>query len=1416
MNEFHPHLYENAEKIYTELTAQGVAVQLVDNKIKVYAKENTLNERQIADLKNNRSQFIEFLSGKRKLPTIIADDAARYEPFPLTDIQRAYWVGHQMEVELADVSIHYYSEVSCASFDIAAFESAIDKTVMRHDMLRAVVDTDGNQQILRSLPPYQVNFTDLSDLSEQQQNTWLEAYRATISHSQRKPDQCPSFGFSIVRLNERVDILFASVDLLHVDGGSLMILFDDLFRFYNDASYDPSPISISYRDYALAEFSIHGSALYNEGLTYWRNEVKGLPPAPELPQLKSKPASTKFVRHQFDISNKLGSLLKQRAVELKITPTVFVMMAFSEVLKQWNSAQDFTLNVTVFNRLPMHADVNKLIGDFTSMLLLPVCHTATETLADKALRMQNKLWESMKYRHVSGVTVLSELGKHTGNQGNVQMPIVFTSMLDLGGQGLPSNWLSSFGTERFTLTQTPQVSFDHQITQLETGEMRFSWDIIDELFPATMVEDMFEVYEKMVMQLITQAGVWQQTALNILPEQQIDMLQSVNDTAIDFGGAKTLLDLVQTSVMNTPDNCAVSAQNGDLSYRQLNDAGQFYAIKLTAADVQPNAVVAILMEKGWEQIVAVLSIHHNGCAYLPIDAEQPDSRIKYQLKNSDCDVILCQSHLRQRATDLINGGLTIVVDTYTDIAVDQHDLALLRQRKPSSESLSHIIYTSGSTGKPKGVMVQHRQVVNRMLDINLRFNVSQQDKIIALTALHHDLSVYDIFGMLSAGGQLIIPAQELRLDPEHWLALCNAHPISLWNSVPAYLAIFLDYLDAQAMSSVSKLLRFFILAGDWIPVNHPQRVAKYWPDATFVASGGPTETTIWDIYNVVDKQETFQESIPYGKPLANSQYKILDCYGNACPTWVAGEMYISGAGVTPGYINQPEITDEKYVTLGHDDTRYFKSGDLGRYLPSGQIEFVGRNDHQVKIRGLRIELPEIEAVVSMLPEVDRAVALVTKTEHGPKLRLWVASDVVTHGDVVEDSNSNHFDNEEADFAQSKMAISDVSERLSKKLEYSALNPRQDTLLKPLLDQTHNAVESLCSYRDFLPRPITEQELSSMLALLRARFKEGELKCGYGSAGGLFPVQVYMHVKANRVENLEAGLYRYYPIEHALEFINDTQVPDKIHFSHNNMTYENAAISMYFVLYEPTIVPLYGDFATSMAYIEVGMMAQLLRSEGAKQNIGICQIGGFKHQDKLEATLNLTHDQVFLSSLLLGLTPPIHDEPSQVRSSDELIDKIKAHLATQLPKYMVPEEIGIIPKLPLTPNGKINRQSLLELEIKTTSRDEISLPKNHLESELAEVFKQILNIEHISTTERFFDMGANSALLVKVFHAFKSRVDLDFKLIAMFQHPTISGLIEHVSAKAASNNSDIDATEVKRLSIRRNKLKKARSKDSSWN
>ena len=286
--------------------------------------------------------------------------------------------------------------------------------------------------------------------------------------------------------------------------------------------------------------------------------------------------------------------------------------------------------------------------------------------------------------------------------------------------------------------------------------------------------------------------------------------------------------------------------------------------------------------------------------------------------------------------------------------------------------IAYVIFTSGSTGKPKGVTISHRSALNTIDAVNERFKINEKDSVFALSELSFDLSVYDIFGLLSVGGNIVFPNQEETKDPKHWLYLIDKYKITIWNTVPQLAGLLIDEADEEDMLSS---LRLFLLSGDWIPVSLPNKIKDCCKDAIIMSLGGATEGSIWSIWHEIKEVKDEWKTIPYGIAMPNQKMYVLNHRKEHCPINVEGEIYIGGAGVALNYWQDSELTNQKFINhpkLG----RIYATGDLGRWHEDGYIIFVGRRDFQVKIRGYRVELEEIAAILAEHKDISQAVVLI--------------------------------------------------------------------------------------------------------------------------------------------------------------------------------------------------------------------------------------------------------------------------------------------------------------------------------------------------------------------------------------------------------------------------------------------------------
>ncbi len=972
----------NLNQLLTELSQSGVQLWTENNQLKIRAAKGVLTPEYKQILSDNKIDILNLLQQNKQskntnLPSIIADPDNRYQPFPLTDMQHAFWVGRMGVLELGTVANHGYYEIEGKDLDLDNLNRSLNQLVQRHDMLRGVILPDGQQQILKEVPEYKIKNIDLRKKDQKTINKHLDSIRQEMSHQVLPWDKWPLFEFRATLLDDNRIRLHISYDLQIFDAWSLFRLFEEWFHLSQDPNATLANLDFTFRDYVFAEKALQETELYQQSCDYWLSRIPSLPPAPDLPLAKNPTTVKEHQCQRFtgELDRHTWQQLKQRAKQFGMTGSGVLLAAFSEVLTRWCKSPKFTLNLALFNRLPFHPDIHNILGDFTSVTLLSVDNSTLDTFQQRAQRLQQQLWQDLDHRYFSGVRVMRELNRLRRDVPTA-MPIVFTSTLGFEALGQGTSAFDRLGKMVYGVSQASQVWLDHQVSE-QQGCLHFTWDAVDELFPPGMINDMFESYCSLLQQLATSGDVWQQTSLDLLPAYQVSQRQAINATEMSLPDV-TLWDLFTKQVNQNPDNPAVISSQGVLTYEQVYQKSCAIAQQLQELGAKPNQLIAVFMEKGWEQIVAVMGIIGSGAAYVPIDPNLPQERIDYLLEDSQVDVILTQSWLMIPPCPPLSRGegnsrTIIEVDTLPPSS------ALSAPSAPHCpRDLAYVIYTSGTTGRPKGVMIPHRNVVNVVTYTNQRFGVNESDRILALTSLNHDLSVYDIFGSLSAGSAIVLPDAVRVKDAQHWVQLMKEEKVTLWNSVPTMMEMLVEYLE-KSQDSTPDSLKLAILGGDWLPFTLPKRLRDLVPGVRLLSIGGPTETTIWNIGYEVDRVDPNWKSIPYGQPMGNSKYYILNERLEDCPLGVPGQMYCSGIQVAKGYWNNEERTQEKFIIHPKTGEKIYRTGDLGCYLPDGNISILGRVDFQIKIKGHRIDPSEIESI--LLKNLDLKSALVYHTEN---------------------------------------------------------------------------------------------------------------------------------------------------------------------------------------------------------------------------------------------------------------------------------------------------------------------------------------------------------------------------------------------------------------------------------------------------
>jgi len=1119
------------------------------------------------------------------LPAIVPDPGRRYDPFPLNDVQQAYWVGRSNAVELGGVATHSYTELESLNLELPRMIQALRLLIARHDTLRVVLLPDGYQRILADPPPYHPPVIDLRCLDEQARESQLELIREEMSHQVLEGERWPLFDIRFSLLDGGRIRLHLSQDALIQDAWSSTRLDREFFLFYTRPGVALPPLDLSFRDYVLAEVALQKTELYRRSQEYWWKRLDTLPKAPELPfaQDPSTLRHPRFSRWSSELDPESWSRLKAQAARAGLSPTGILLAAYADILSLWSRNLRFTINLTVFNRLPLHPQVNDIIGNFTSVNLLEVdyCHPE-HSFEVRARRLQEQLWEDMDHRWMSGIRVLRELARRQGGAPRALMPVVLTSTL---GQdtGLPDDLQDALQLDLvYSITQTPQVWLDNQLGE-SRGVLRIHWDAIRELFPDGLVDDMFDSYCRLLRRLSEEDDLWSRSGRPWLPESHLQRIAESNATAVPIPEGELLYSAFERQAAARPEAPAVLTAELELSYGRLDAWSGALARLLHEQGACRDRPIAIVMEKGWEQIVAALAVLRAGAPYLPVSADLPRQRIRQLLEQAAVDLALIQPWLRD-VCDWPEGLRPLVVEA---AGLDGPPL-LPEAGGPGSESLAYVLFTSGSTGVPKGVMLEHRAPLNTVLDVSRRFQVGPEDRVLALSSLSFDLSVYDLFGLLAAGGGIVLPEARALRDPARWAELIREHRVTVWNSVPALMEMVVDHAANRRGIDLGSL-RLVLLSGDWIPVSLPDRVRALIPGVQVVSLGGPTEASIWQAVHPIGEVDPEWKSIPYGLPLANHHIYVLDDLAEMRPLWATGELYIGGAGLARGYYRDEERTQASFFHHPSLGERLYRSGDLGHYLPDGRLEILGRTDAQVKIRGHRIELGEIENVMQRHPRVRAAVVKVVGGKR---------SDRSLMGYIIAESE----DKEEA----SATAGSSGGE-----LRLEPPGGAADGLpfIRLLAADGRSERESV---RGFSAEPLPFAAFGSWLQCLM-RLEEDEFplpKYRYPSAGNLYPVQTYIRVRPDRIDGIEGGIYYYHPEDHCLIGMAGEESLGAEIAEADRQTGGEAAFSVHLIAQLKAIVPLYSRMAREFSLLEAGYMSQLLAEAAAEQDLRLLPIRPF--------------------------------------------------------------------------------------------------------------------------------------------------------------------------------------------------------------
>lgn len=941
---------------------------------------------------------LESVPGQQILPRQSLQTA---DALPLSFAQQRLWFLQQLEPESPFYNVPAAVRLM-GSLNVAAFEQSINEILRRHEVLRTAFVTVEGQPQQAIVPTLSVSLpiVDLQALPQSDQHA--EAVRLAMAEAQRPFNltQAPLLRVTLLRLAAADHVVLFTLHHIVADGWSTDVLVRELAILYNAfATGTPSPLPdlpIQYADFALWQRQwLQGDVLQRQ-LAYWKQQLDGIPvlelptdcPRPNLPTYRGATQSLKLSR---PLLIALKTLSQQHGTTLFMT----LLAAFQVLLYRYTGQTDLSVGTPIANRT--HPDLEGLIGFFVNTLVLRTQLSGNLSVAQLLDRVREVTLSAYAHQDLPFEMVVEALQPERDMSHSSLFQVMFIL------QNAPTSPPSMAGLRLSPLqTDAKTATFDLTLSVTETAEgLEAIAEYATDLFHASTIQRLLGHFQTLLEGIVADPNqCLADLPLLTFTEQNLQRQwnhQTISHSPLPIPHSLCIHQLFEAQVEQTPEAIAVIFEAQSFTYRELNQQANQLAHYLKNLGIQPETLVGICMERSPLALVAILAVLKAGGAYVPIDPHYPEERIAFMLTDAQISVLLAQSQVA------FSGAQGFPCPHVIDLDRDWHDIAESSQDNPvssvSTHHLAYVIYTSGSTGQAKGVMVEHHSLVNAYWGWETAYQLrSVATSHLQMANLAFDVFTGDWVRALCSGGKLVLCPKETLLDPPMLYRLMQQAGVNCGEFVPVVLRSLMQYLkDTDQRLDFMQLV---ICGSDSWFVDEYTTFQHYCGSQTrLINSFGVTEATIDSSYFEGSTASLSCQQVPIGHPFANVQFYILDHNLRSVPIGIPGELYISGAGLARGYFNRPNLTAERFIPnpfCGNgerEDTpppRLYKTGDRARYLPEGNIEFLGRMDHQVKLRGFRIELGEIEAVLVQHPTVQQAVVQIQETRSGnPQLVAYL-------------------------------------------------------------------------------------------------------------------------------------------------------------------------------------------------------------------------------------------------------------------------------------------------------------------------------------------------------------------------------------------------------------------------------------------
>ena len=1360
------------------------------------------------------------------------------DAYPLAMLQAGMLFHSELSLETA-IYHDIFSFHLKTRFDAQALQRSVDEVVSRHPVLRAsfnLSDFGEPLQLIHRKADVPVQLDDLRHLPHAAQEEALSAWMKAEESRHFDWTHAPLVRFQVHRRSQETFQFTLSFHHAILDGWSVAVMLTELFQHYFSllgeevGTIEPQP-AVSYRDFVAAEREVMAS---HEAQHFWVQKLRDSAVI-KLPRwIHPRPfagAPQLGVLH-IDISQEVSHGLKELARKASVPIKSVLLAAHLRAMSLLGGGRDVLTGVVSHGR-PERDDGERVLGLFLNTL--PFRHRLEGgtwvDLAQETFRVER---EMLPFRRYPMARLQNELGR-----GAPLFEVAFNFVHFHVYQGLEKlDYLEVLGTSGFeqtNLTLAANFHVDHSTSQIRLSLNYDASELSDEQVEATG-----RYYQKILEAMASEPSGRYEAHCPLSKQELQQLLVEWNDTARDYPGDQCLHELFEAQVERTPHAVAVIFEDEQLTYGELNRRANQLAHRLRLLGVGPEALVGIYVERSIEMVVGLLAVWKAGGAYVPLDPAYPLERLSFMLADAGISVLLAQAHLAEKLP--AHGATVIRLDTELGALAGESEENPGGGATPGN--LGYVIYTSGSTGRPKGVAIEHRQILNYLYAILERLDISPRSNLALVSTIAADLGNTILFPSLVTGACLHLISQERASDPDALADYFSRHPIDYLKIVPSHLAAL------QASSRPERIMprRMLILGGEASRADWVDSLRKLAPECAILNHYGPTETTVGVLTHCVRDEEpaSVPSTLPLGRPITNTQVYILDQYLQPVPIGVPGELCIAGHSLARGYLHRADLTAERFIPHPFSTERgerLYRTGDVARYLPSGEVEFVGRRDEQVKVRGFRVELGEIEVALKEHEDVRAAAVLAQDAgEHTPRDRKLVAYVVprrerapTIHGRCRYRLPNNmrvaQLNRNETDYMYREIF------ELQAYLKHGITLHERDCIFDVganigLFTLFAGQICSRAKIYAFEPNPFAFEILKANASSLGGSEVKlfdcglsGEAKRasftffpGFSILSGLY---ADAETEKQVVKTFMVNQQRLGVADVAGELLE--QADDILEERFKPKTFPVELKTLSGIITEEKIERidlLKINVEKSELDVLMGIededwekIEQIVMEVDVKDNLGrivsLLERHGFDlavDQDVLLENTELSYIYAIRQSegrrLIREQKPGAHIR--QLPSlNDPLLsaDELRSFLGRKLPAHMIPSDFVLLEQLPLTPNGKADRRALSIAESAgAESERNIIAPRTPVEETLASVWRQVLHLEQVGVHNNFFELGGHSLLVTQVISRVREAFQIDLPLRSLFDHPTIAELalvIEETLIEKLEEISDEEAEQLLR-------------------